>query len=236
VGAGGQLPDRAPGLGGPWAQLRPDVESFEAIKGRLLNASHMPLAYPAALTGYRWVSEAANDPAIAQLLNTFMVVDAGALLDAPADVSLADYQAVVVGRFAKPPRARYRAAGRARRRRQAPSAPHATAEGPLAIGGDCVARRFCWPPSAAAPPVSTTTVNRSRSWSRTWPIGSGPCCTRTTPSTFKAYLEIVISCRPRVCTPPSAKRWPSARNHAGTAWPGARNLGDGLETADRRGL
>jgi mannitol-1-phosphate/altronate dehydrogenase len=112
------------------------VESFEAIKGRLLNASHMPLAYPAALTGYRWVSEAANDPAIAQLLNTFMVVDAGALLDAPADVSLADYQAVVVGRFAKPPRARYRAAGRARRRRQAPSAPHATAEGPLAIGGD----------------------------------------------------------------------------------------------------
>jgi hypothetical protein len=56
------------------------------------------------------------------------------------------------------------------------------------------------------------------------------------PTFVKAYLEIVISCRPRVCTPPSATRWPSARNHAGTAWPGARDLGDGLETADRRGL
>lgn len=35
--------------------LRPDVAAFEAVKGRLLNASHMLLAYPAALIGYRWV-------------------------------------------------------------------------------------------------------------------------------------------------------------------------------------
>jgi mannitol 2-dehydrogenase len=39
-------------------QLRPDVEAFEAVKGRLLNAAHMLLAYPAVLAGYRWVAQA----------------------------------------------------------------------------------------------------------------------------------------------------------------------------------
>ncbi len=83
-------------------QLRPDVEAFEAIKGRLLNASHMMLSYPAALSGYKWVSEAANDPAIADLLNRFMAVDAAPLVEAPSDVSLTDYMSMVVRRFANP--------------------------------------------------------------------------------------------------------------------------------------
>lgn len=81
-------------------QLREDVEEFEAIKGRLLNASHMLLAYPAVLAGYRTVAEAASDPAIAELLNRFMSVDAAPLLRAPVGVSLAEYQSMVVGRFA----------------------------------------------------------------------------------------------------------------------------------------
>jgi Mannitol dehydrogenase C-terminal domain len=73
--------------GRTFRRAHPDRESFEAIKGRLLNASHMLLAYPAALTGSRWVSEAANDPAIAQLLNTLMAVDAGNRLS-PASASV----------------------------------------------------------------------------------------------------------------------------------------------------
>lgn len=81
-------------------QLRDDVEQFEAIKGRLLNASHMLLAYPAALAGYHTVAEAASDSAIADLLNRFMAVDAGPLLSAPTDVSLREYQSMVVARFA----------------------------------------------------------------------------------------------------------------------------------------
>jgi mannitol-1-phosphate/altronate dehydrogenase len=83
-------------------QMREDVEEFEAIKGRLLNAAHMLLSYPAALAGYRGVAEAASDPAIAELLTTFMSVDAAPLLQPPADVSLAAYQSMVVGRFANP--------------------------------------------------------------------------------------------------------------------------------------
>ncbi len=83
-------------------QLRPDVEVFEAIKQRLLNASHMLLAYPAALLGYRWVHEAASDDGIAALLRTFMAQDSAPLLDPPADVDLAAYQATVLARFANP--------------------------------------------------------------------------------------------------------------------------------------
>ena len=40
-------------------QLRPDVAAFESVKGRLVNAAHLLLAYPAALARYQWVAAAA---------------------------------------------------------------------------------------------------------------------------------------------------------------------------------
>jgi mannitol-1-phosphate/altronate dehydrogenase len=52
-------------------QLRNDVEKFEAIKGRLLNASHMMLSYPAVMCGYRLVDEALRQPAIAAYLDAW---------------------------------------------------------------------------------------------------------------------------------------------------------------------
>jgi mannitol 2-dehydrogenase/sorbose reductase len=117
-------------------QLRPDVAAFEAIKGRLLNASHMLMSYPSALAGYQWIAEGASDPLIAQLLNTFMARDAGPLLHAPADVSVADYQSMIVNRFANPyvPDTVLRVAhdGGAK----LPVFHRATTEGLLATGGD----------------------------------------------------------------------------------------------------
>jgi mannitol 2-dehydrogenase len=117
-------------------QLRPDVETFEAIKGRLLNASHMLLSYPGALLGYTWVSQAAGDERIAELLRTFMAVDAAPLLDAPHDVDLTGYQSMVVGRFANPnvPDTVLRVAhdGAAK----LPVFHRATAEGLIAAGAD----------------------------------------------------------------------------------------------------
>lgn len=117
-------------------ELRPDVERFESIKGRILNASHMLLSYPAALAGYRRVSDAASDPAIAELLTRFMAADAAPMLDAPSDVSLVDYQAMVVRRFANPyiPDTVLRVAhdGAAK----LPVFHRSTAEGLLATGGD----------------------------------------------------------------------------------------------------
>jgi mannitol-1-phosphate/altronate dehydrogenase len=117
-------------------QLRPDVAAFEAVKGRLVNASHSLLAYPGVLAGYRQVAEAAADPAIAALLTRFMTADAAPLLDAPAGVSRTDYMATVVPRFANPylPDTVLRVAhdGAAK----LPVYHRATAEGLLAAGGD----------------------------------------------------------------------------------------------------
>lgn len=80
-------------------ELRSDVEAFEAMKGRMLNASHMLLSYPGALAGHQWVHEAARDPKIAALLNTFMERDAAPQVEAPRGASLADYQKLIVSRF-----------------------------------------------------------------------------------------------------------------------------------------
>ncbi|MEI2777333.1 MAG: mannitol dehydrogenase family protein [Tetrasphaera sp.] len=96
------FPQGRPAFEDVGVQLRPDVATFEAIKQRLLNASHMLLSYPAALSGYATVSEAGSDPAIAAVLNRFMEVDAIPFIEAPADVSLTDYMSMVVGRFANP--------------------------------------------------------------------------------------------------------------------------------------
>ena len=117
-------------------ELRGDVAAFEAIKGRLINASHSLLSYPAALIGYERVSEAANDKLIAELLDYFMAVDAAPLVTAPNDVSLEDYRKQIVPRFANPnvPDTVLRVAhdGAAK----LPIFHRATAEGLIALGRD----------------------------------------------------------------------------------------------------
>ncbi len=83
-------------------ELRGDVAAFEAIKGRLINASHMLMSYPSVLLGYEYVAQAAGDPLIAELLTYFMAEDAAPLLSAPKGVSLEEYQRMIVPRFANP--------------------------------------------------------------------------------------------------------------------------------------
>ncbi|OBH51729.1 mannitol dehydrogenase family protein [Mycobacterium sp. E2479] len=53
-------------------QLVDDVAPYEAMKLRLLNASHQGLCYFAYLAGYRLVHEAAQDPLIAEFLARYM--------------------------------------------------------------------------------------------------------------------------------------------------------------------
>ena len=117
-------------------ELRGDVAAFEAIKGRLINASHMLMSYPAALVGYERVSEAASDPLIAELLDNFTAVDAAPLVTAPRDVSLEGYRKQIVPRFANPnvPDTVLRVAhdGAAK----LPIFHRATAEGLIALGRD----------------------------------------------------------------------------------------------------
>lgn len=54
------------------AQLIADVEPYELMKLRLLNARHQGLCYFARLRGYRLVHDAAADPLIAAFLRTCM--------------------------------------------------------------------------------------------------------------------------------------------------------------------
>ena len=83
-------------------ELRDDVAAFEAIKGRMLNACHMLLVYPALLIGHRMVHEAMKDQNLVNLLSQFLQLDVMPYVDGPPGVSLTDYAATVLERFANP--------------------------------------------------------------------------------------------------------------------------------------
>ena len=68
--------DGRPPLDEAGAQLVDDVSPYEAMKLRLLNASHQGLCYFAYLAGYRLVHEAAQDPLIAEFLSRYMDFEA----------------------------------------------------------------------------------------------------------------------------------------------------------------
>jgi mannitol 2-dehydrogenase/sorbose reductase len=91
-----------PDLAAAGVMFADDVDAYEAVKGRLLNASHMLLAYPAILCGYRLVPDAMRDPLLRTLLEQFMERDAIPQLAAPGAVSLDAYKHTVLERFANP--------------------------------------------------------------------------------------------------------------------------------------
>lgn len=97
-----RFPAGRPALDQVGVELRDDVALFEAVKGRLLNASHMLMSYPVLLCGHRLVHQAMANARIAGLLDAFMEQDAIPLLDGPPGVSLRDYKAMVIERFSNP--------------------------------------------------------------------------------------------------------------------------------------
>ena len=76
-----------------------DVSAHVAVKGRMINACHMLLAYPALLVGQRLVHEGMRDPRLVALLSTFLARDVVPFLSPPPDVDLASYPAMIIGRF-----------------------------------------------------------------------------------------------------------------------------------------
>ena len=81
-------------------QFTDDVSAYEAVKLRLLNASHSMLAYPAFLAGYTTVDEAIQDPVLHAFIQKFMDDDVTPILNVPAHIDLADYKATLLRRFA----------------------------------------------------------------------------------------------------------------------------------------
>ena len=84
------------------AQLVSDVEPYELMKLRLLNASHQGLAYFAHLMGYRLVHEAAADPLIAAFLRAYMDREGSPTLKPVPGINLEDYKTQLIERFSNP--------------------------------------------------------------------------------------------------------------------------------------
>jgi mannitol 2-dehydrogenase len=83
-------------------QLVEDVEPYELMKLRLLNASHQGLCYFARLCGYELVHEAAQDPLIRQFLRDYMDREATPTLEPVPGVDLDDYKNTLIERFSNP--------------------------------------------------------------------------------------------------------------------------------------
>ncbi|MEU4421773.1 mannitol dehydrogenase family protein [Actinoplanes sp. NPDC024001] len=80
-------------------QLVADVEPYELMKLRLLNASHQGLCYFAWLAGYRLVHDAAQDPLFARFLLAYMDNEATPTLEPVPGIDLYQYKRQLIERF-----------------------------------------------------------------------------------------------------------------------------------------
>lgn len=83
-------------------QMVDDVEPYELMKLRLLNASHQALCYFGYLSGYRYAHEAAGDPLFAQFLLAYMDGEATPTLRPVPGIDLVSYKHNLIERFANP--------------------------------------------------------------------------------------------------------------------------------------
>ena len=98
------LEDRFP-LGRPaletvGVQLVDDVEPYELMKLRLLNASHQALCYLGHLSGYRYAHEVCQDPLFVEFLLGYMNEEGRPTLPSVPGVDLDEYVHTLVARFA----------------------------------------------------------------------------------------------------------------------------------------
>jgi mannitol 2-dehydrogenase len=83
-------------------QLVEDVEPYELMKLRLLNASHQGLAYFGYLAGYRLVHEAAQDALFQRFLLGYMETEATPTLRPVPGIDLGEYRENLIARFSNP--------------------------------------------------------------------------------------------------------------------------------------
>ncbi len=83
-------------------QLVEDVEPYELMKLRLLNASHQALCYFAYLSGHRLVHEAAQDPLFRAFLVGYMDEEGAPTLAPVPGVDLDAYKQTLIDRFSNP--------------------------------------------------------------------------------------------------------------------------------------
>ena len=94
--------DGRPGYDEVGVQLVDNVEPYELMKLRLLNASHQAMCYFGYLAGYRLVHEAAQDPLFQAFLLGYMDSEATPTLPPVPGVDLAGYKRTLLERFSNP--------------------------------------------------------------------------------------------------------------------------------------
>jgi mannitol 2-dehydrogenase len=95
------------GLGRPpledaGVQVVADVEPYELMKLRLLNASHQCLGYLGSLAGFTFIHDACQDPFLRAFLLGYMTEEATPTLAPVPGIDLAQYRADLLGRFSNP--------------------------------------------------------------------------------------------------------------------------------------
>ncbi len=83
-------------------QVVPDVQPYEFMKLRLLNASHQALCYLGYLSGYRYAHEVCQDPLFTKFLLGYMDHEATPTLGPVPGVDLERYKHQLIERFANP--------------------------------------------------------------------------------------------------------------------------------------
>jgi mannitol 2-dehydrogenase len=83
-------------------QVVQDVEPYELMKLRLLNASHQGLCYFGRLCDYELVHEAAQDPLFRSFLHGYMDREATPTLEPVPGVDLDSYKDTLIERFSNP--------------------------------------------------------------------------------------------------------------------------------------
>jgi mannitol 2-dehydrogenase len=94
--------DARPPLEDAGVQMVGDVQPYELMKLRLLNASHQAVAYFGYLAGYRLVHDACQDPLFATFLLAYMDEEATPTLEPVPGIDLDDYKRNLIARFSNP--------------------------------------------------------------------------------------------------------------------------------------
>ena len=84
------------------AVLTRDAAAWEAVKLRMLNASHSLLAYLVALPGYDTIAASLTDDRLAAAAESLMVEDVAPTVRVPDGLDLGAYRRQVLTRFANP--------------------------------------------------------------------------------------------------------------------------------------
>jgi mannitol 2-dehydrogenase len=93
--------DGQPPLEDVGVQIVSDVEPYELMKLRLLNASHQALCYPGYLVGYRLVHDVTTDPLFARFLLEYMTQEAIPTLRPVPGIDLQHYARELIERFSR---------------------------------------------------------------------------------------------------------------------------------------